>query len=232
MKAPYIIFEGNDGSGKSTTMKAVAHELSERFKSFNPILTQHPGSTPLGRHLRQLVKFPAKIDPAIVMDDLSRQMLYMVDTVSFIKTLLQPNLDAGTPVFADRSSFISALVYGVADGLTLSDIARLVEVIMPPKADRLYILQCPCDVGKSRIAAGRNELDHYDKKPSEFAQKIEKIYASLVTSSAQQTMLVSRAVSIDDVIYIDANRPLDAVVSEIVSDATSMIKDRYSFIPQ
>lgn len=229
MTAPYIIFEGNDGSGKSTTMKEVANRLSLKYRAFNPLLTQHPGSTPLGRHLRQLVKFPQKVDPQIAIDDLSRQLLYMVDTVSFIKTVLEPNLAAHNPVFADRSTFISAIVYGVADGIPLADIARIVEVIMPPKADKMYVLQCPPSVGRNRIHAERGELDHYDKKPKEFSERIEQSYSKLVTTSAQQTMLVSRAVSIDDVIYVDANRPLEYVIESIVKDASQMIDDRYSF---
>ena len=176
MPAPYIIFEGNDGTGKSTLMKAVAERLSTVFTAFDPLLTQHPGSTPLGRHLRQLVKYPQKVATDIVIDDLSRQVLYMVDTISFVKTLLEPTLASGRPVFADRSSFISAIVYGLADGLLLDDVSRILELITPPKADRLYILQCASTTGRERISA-RGEMDHYDRKPIEFSQRVDDIYA-------------------------------------------------------
>ncbi len=231
MQAPYVIFEGNDGTGKTTAMKAVAERLRILYPKFDPLLTQHPGSTPLGKHLRQLVKFPDKLDPNIVIDDLSRQVLYMVDTISFVKTLLEPTLGSGRAVFADRSSFISAIVYGIADGLSLGDLARLLELITPPKADRLYIFQCPSAIGRERINAARGELDHYDRKPLEFASKIEGIYSSLLTTSAQQTILVSHSVSIDNVIYIDATKPQQEVVDNIVADLIEVMKQRYS-LPQ
>jgi len=157
MSGLYVIFEGNDGAGKTTTMTAVAEEMKRRYPNFDPILTHHPGSTPLGSYLRKLVKFPEQIDPNIRIDDLSRQMLYMVDTVSFIRTLLEPALEQNKAIFADRSSFISALVYGLADGLSLHDITRLFDIITPPKANRLYVLQCPWLVGKQRIQADRGD---------------------------------------------------------------------------
>lgn len=226
MTAPYIIFEGNDGTGKSTIMKAVAERLSLIFPKYNPVLTQHPGSTPLGRHLRQLVKYPHKIAPDIVIDDLSRQILYMVDTISYVRTLLIPALDAGRPVMADRSSFISAIVYGLADGLSLDDISRILELITPPKADRLYILQCDSSVGRERVST-RSDLDHYDLKPIEFSQRIDAIYAKLLTTNAALTMLVSRCVAIPDVVYVDASRPLQEVVDIVIADAIEMMRERY-----
>lgn len=228
MPAPYFIFEGCDGTGKTTTMHAVADRLRQKMPQFDPVLTHHPGSTPLGRYLRQLVKYPTKTDPEMTIDDLSRQVLYMVDTISYVRTVLEPNLAAGRAVMADRSSFISAIVYGLADGLDMRDVTRILELITPPKADRLYILQCPTDLGRERIKSTRGELDHYDQKSLEFAEKVSKIYAGLITTSAQQTVLVSRSVSIDNVMYVDASRPLDQVVDFIVADATSVIEDRYS----
>ena len=58
----YVIFEGNEATGKSSTMKAVAEAMKDRLPAK---LTHHPGSTPLGAHLRKLVKYPKEIDPEI-----------------------------------------------------------------------------------------------------------------------------------------------------------------------
>lgn len=231
----YVIFEGSDGSGKTTTMRMVAHALSNKLKEMSIykdiILTQHPGSTPLGKHIRQLVKFPHQIDPMIKIDELSRQMLYMVDTVNFIKTLLEPSLADGKIVFADRSSFISALVYGLADGLKLQDIESLLDVITPPKADRLIVLQLPANISIERMrnsravygTDGAGELDHYDKQPLEFFHKINSIYDTLTTSSPEQTVLVSRSVRVNDLKYFDATLTIDDLVSSITDDLFNAI---------
>lgn len=225
MNGLYVIFEGNDGAGKTTTMLAVAEEMRRRFPTLDPILTHHPGSTPLGKHLRKLVKFPEQIDPNIYIDDLSRQMLYMVDTISFIKTLLEPALRENKTVFADRSSFISALVYGLADGLSLNDITRLFDIITPPKANRLYILQCPWEVSKDRIHADRGVLDHYDKKPPDFFNKVEQIYQNLITGPSERTILITKSVALDNIVYVDTTMPKDRVVKGIADDMSRLIID-------
>ncbi len=219
----YVIFEGSDGSGKTSTMSAVAAEMKRRFPKFNPILTHHPGSTPLGKHLRKLVKHSEEIDKEIHIDNLSRQMLYMVDTVNFIRNLLEPTLAAGGTVFADRSSFISAMTYGLADGLNISDITRLFDIITPPKADKLYILQCPWMIGKQRMKAARTTLDHYDRQSDEFFQKLEHIYNTLITGDSTRTILVTRTVALENIVYIDTTMPHDHVIEQISDDITKMI---------
>ena len=222
----YVVFEGIDGSGKSTVMQGVTEALGDRLQIKQ---THHPGSTPLGAHIRKLVKFPHEIDPNIQIDDLSRQILYMVDTVSFIKSVLEPTLEAGGTIFADRSSFISAIVYSIADGLDIVDVQRLFQLVVTPKADRLYVLQCPCEIGKERVQSSRIETkDHYDKKSLLFFKKVQNIYDNLLTGSAEQTILVSQAVALDNVIYIDATQPQHKVVRDIVEDLDRVLAARFN----
>lgn len=240
----YVVFEGADGSGKTSTMRNVATHLAERLvqigelstneASESIIQTHHPGSTALGKHLRKLVKFPKEVDPDIQMDDLSRQLLYMVDTVNFVSIILNPALKQNKIVLADRSSFVSALVYGMADGLDLNDIDGLFSIITPPRMDRLYILQCPWDVVRKRMLAerqdtgtdGTGKLDHYDSKPADFVQRISRSYAELVTSSAEQTALISRSVAIDDVVPVDSSVDPDVVAFNIVNDIIASMQKR------
>lgn len=221
MRGMYVVFEGADGAGKSTTMRAVAQELQRRVGPIPHQLTYHPGSTPLGTHIRKLVKYPEQIDPDINIDPLSRQILYMVDTVSFVRQLLEPAISSGTSVFADRSSFISALVYGAAEGLKMVDIDRLFQLIVPPRMDRLYVLRCPWQVGRERLKQ-RNDLDHFERKPEAFFARLEEIYDRLITGPTDRTLLVTRSVSPQDLIYVDATAPLDRVVDIIVSDLVKL----------
>lgn len=224
MRGMYVVFEGADGAGKSTTMNAVAEELQRRIGPIPHKLTLHPGSTPLGKHLRTLVKYPEQIDPAIQIDPLSRQILYMVDTVSFVRQLLEPSIDAGITVFADRSSFISALVYGAAEGLKMADIDRLFQLIVPPQMDRLYVLRCPWQVGRERLKS-RQDLDHFERKPEAFFRKVEEIYDRLITGPTDRTLLVTRSVSPKNLVYVDATLPLDRVVDTIVSDLVKLHRE-------
>lgn len=225
MTGLYLVFEGIDGAGKSTLMAKVDKGISTLWPSYKIHSTHHPGSTPLGAHLRKLVKRPETIDPAIKIDDLSRQMLYMVDTISFVRSMLEPALERGEIVLADRSSFISALAYGMADGLSLADISRLFQIITPPRMDRLYVLSLPAQVGYERIKSNRGP-DHYDRKPLEFFTRLETIYENLITGSAEQIALVTRSVAIDDVIYLDATTPPEQLANKVIEDVVRLKHER------
>lgn len=226
----YVVYEGADGTSKSTTMSIVAERLRERisakFPNTNVRETRHPGSTSLGAHLRKLVKYPHEIDPSIEIDELTRQMLYMVDATAFVRSILVKALDNKEIVFADRNTFISALVYGYADGLSISEITKIFSVITPPKMDRLYILQCPWEVGKQRIMKDRTNLDHYDSLGDEFHNRIRHIYDNLATLSMEMTVSVSSYVAIDDILFVDTNTDQQSVVEIITDDLVRLIEER------
>lgn len=235
----FVAFEGIDGSGKTTAMAEVANQVSARLTRHNlqisPISTRHPGSTPLGQHIRRLVKFPESISSDIRIDELSRQMLYLVDMASFVRTILEPALANNQLVFADRHSYVSSIVYGLADGLKLGDIQRLLSVLTIPKTDRLYILRCPWDIGRDRVIKNRagagdiSSLDHYDKQSKDFYKRVASIYDNLIVASAEQTALVSQVVAVNDVIYVDATSPPQNIVQFIVDDLVSAILERCVF---
>jgi len=219
----YVIFEGPDLVGKSTTMHLVAEELRKTIKNYNIVETYHPGSTPLGAHLRKLVKFPHQIDPEIQIDNLSRQMLYMVDTVSFIKLKLEPLLKLDTIILSDRSSFISAMAYGIADGLKYADIKKLFDIVDTPQADRVYVLQCPHNVLEQRRDTSRDQTDHYDKKDIDFKLKLASIYNNLIVESSEQLSIVQKIVDVNNLKYINANRPSINIVNDIVDDISKLV---------
>ena len=153
----------------------------------------------------------------------------MADTVSFIEEILKPSLAAGETVFADRSSFISGLVYSNADDIDQREVFRLLQLINPPRADRLYVLQCPWEVSRERVLASRGDTtDHYDSKPNAFFEKVQKIYDNLLTGSVEQTMMVSRVAALENVIYIDASQPPSKVAEDIVADLDRLLSSRLS----
>ncbi len=219
----YVIFEGGEGTGKSSTMKAVAERLKyETLAPDRPICTSHPGSTHLGAHIRKLVKYPHQIDPKIEMDPLSRQVLYMADTINFIELLLKPSLASNVPVFADRSSFISGLVYATADNVDQTEILRLMQIVDPPRADRVYVFDCPWEVSQSRVKSSKRssetEGDHYDNETSGFHNKVNNIYSNLECYNPEFAMMISRVAALENIIHVDASLPQDQVIDFIYDD--------------
>ena len=220
----YVIFEGNEGTGKSSAMHAVAEHFRDKLQ---PILTQHPGSTSLGAHLRKLVKYPESIDPDIKIDPLSRQCLYMADTINFLDLILLPSLKAGKTVFADRSTFISGLVYGIVDKVDHKEMYKLLQLVNPPKANRLYVLTCPWQKSKNRIKASRQgDNDHYDNQPEEFFESVNAAYEDLLVGTTEQLMMVSRVASLDNVVHINADQPQVKVIDDIICDLNKYLSNK------
>jgi len=221
---PYFAIEGMDGAGKTTAMDLVANKL--RATGLEPLCTHHPGATPLGHYIRQLVKYQHKIDDKIVIDELSRQVLYMVDSISFIKTVLEPALAENKVVLADRCSYISAIVYGQASGVSLDSINRILQLVTPPKADRLYVLQIGAKTAWDRLML-RTETkagqDYFDTKPFDFFKQLEVGYDQLLTASAQQSILVSNAVALDNVIYVPSEAPVGTIADQIAADILKVV---------
>lgn len=221
-KGHYAIIEGMDGAGKTTAMHEVKSQLEKKLKDngldTEVLSTSHPGSTPLGKHIRRLVKFPASFNSSINIDNLTRQILYMADTSSFIRTLLEPALDDNKIVLADRSSFISAIVYGMAEGLDIHEIDKLLNVITPPKADHLFILQLPASKARQRLSNSqvsyRGNPDHFDSKDSDFFESIAVGYDNLL-NDVSMVELVSKLTSISNVRYVDATVKPEHVAATI-----------------
>jgi len=231
LRGLYIIFEGADGTGKSTTMKLVAKMLPDALIANGlenrPIeLTYHPGSTPLGKHIRKLVKNSEEIDPNIEIDPLSRQMLYTIDLISFTKSLLKPALADNKWVFADRSNLVSAIAYGSAEDVSIEQIQRLFTMVTIPKADRLYIFRCPPKIAIDRVRKTRVGKDYFDDKPDDFFEKIIDIYDNFLTGPPERTMALAKSVALENVKYIDSSMSLHHVASEIVQDLIALIKER------
>lgn len=214
MTGRYIVIEGMDGTGKTTAIKALASHYESL--GHKVIQTRQPGSTVLGRHIRKLVKTPEAIDAQIEIDPLSRQVLFMVDCINHIKTQIEPWLDSGHTVISDRTSFISSLIYGIADGLAVEDIKNIFNLIKPPQIDKLFVLQCDWATARARVTSrSTGEIsDVYDKQASSFYEKLSDGYRSLVESPYKD--VISQYVQMPNLIYINAQQTPDAVLKDMI----------------
>lgn len=211
----YLVFEGIDGSGKST----IASMLAEHVKALNPtkkiISTYHPGSTALGKHLRNLVKNPAQFDDQIKIDNLSRQMLHFVDTISFHKTILEPELKNGTIILSDRCTYISSIIYGLATGLSIKDVTNLFAIYPPVKADLVFVFDTDWEVAKQRIQS-RDTTDFYDDQKEDFFKSITAYYKNIRKAPLEQMLLINQVVSLSNLHMVDSNQCIDKVFESIL----------------
>lgn len=117
----FFVFDGPDGSGKSTQFRRFADHC--RTKGLNVCEVREPGGTPIGEQIRKIL-----LDPASDMSLRCEMMLYMASRAQLVEQIIAPALKDGEFVLADR--FISStLAYqGAAGGLPIEEIMRVGEV--------------------------------------------------------------------------------------------------------
>lgn len=92
----FLVFEGLDGSGKSSLMQALEKELANRGLAFHH--TREPGGTRLGEDLRPLIL--RKTAPAPVPR--AELLMYEADRAQHVEEVIRPKLAAGSWVLSDR----------------------------------------------------------------------------------------------------------------------------------
>lgn len=105
MLGKFFIFEGMDGSGKSTTMKKVAENLIN--KGYDVFVTAEPTYSDIGRCFRDLA-----LDNGI--DPLTELYLICADRNEHIIKEINPAIEQGKIVLCDRF-YPSTLAYQVVD---------------------------------------------------------------------------------------------------------------------
>jgi dTMP kinase len=218
----WVAFEGADGVGKSATMAMVGQTLKAALPDLEIIQTTHPGSTPLGKHLRQLVRNPQSINDSIEIDPLSEQLLMVVDHTNFVRTILEPALARGAIVLADRCNLISGLVYGMAAGLNATQLNSIFHLAGQRRVDTIYIMRCGHSIRRQRLRE-RHARSHTDLDRFERRRGVVEIYDNLLTGPPERTVLVNRIAALDNIKYIDSTPTLTHVAAELCADIRKLI---------
>ena len=83
--ACFIVFEGGDGSGKSTQVHSLLSRL--RRRNIKVLRTHEPGGTPLGQALRHLLKRGSSMPPV------SELMLFEAARAQLVDKVIRPFLN-------------------------------------------------------------------------------------------------------------------------------------------
>lgn len=231
----HIVFEGSDYSGKSTLANLVLEDLHAHTHpdAFNCILLHNPGSTPLGMHIRKLVKTPEVFnepdkDP-IVIDPLSAQMLMMVDYNCSVNTKLIPHLNKNGIVLSDRSNHISGMVYGVAEGVKLTALNKLINLVQSPQPDRVFIISNKWETIVERIKNSKDRIktDRFDSN-IDLLRRINDIYDNLLTLNQEALMLLAHYVPLERITYINGETPAMEVAKSISKQILRLASEKLS----
>jgi dTMP kinase len=148
MSGWFVVVEGPNGVGKTTTATLLATRL--RARADNAVhLTTEPSNTPLGRLLRS---------SEAVLTGRALALAIAADRYAHLESEIVPLLDSGHHVICDRY-VQSSLVLQRVDGLSLSEIWRYNAYVLPPTVT--FYLDHDPEVIHERLGA-RGELSRLE----------------------------------------------------------------------
>ncbi|MCP3887610.1 MAG: dTMP kinase [Desulfobulbaceae bacterium] len=172
-KGVLIVFEGTDGTGKSTQQKLLADYLNSL--GHQVVTTREPTDGPFGQKIRNLYVNRGNYTAE---DELS---LFLNDRREHVETLLTPALNEGKIILCDRY-FLSTVAYQGAIGFDIEDLLQ--RNSFAPDPDIALLFQAPLETGRHRITSGRGDtLNDFEK--SESLVRVAEIFRSINRSYIQ-----------------------------------------------
>jgi dTMP kinase len=164
----FIVFEGIDGSGKTTQAKMLADRLAEG--GVPVLLTSEPSDSPAGLAIKSMKTRLATEEEA---------RLFTEDRRHHVEHVIKPALKEGRTLVCDRYIYSSAAYQGARGIDTETIIATNSE--FAPAADITFLLEIPVEVALSRIAGKRSEgFSPFELKEDLMA--VDAIYRKLTDS--------------------------------------------------
>lgn len=194
MKGKFYVFEGIDGSGKSTVAEAVYKVLSD--KGIPAILTQEPYQTgEFGKDIRNIFhKYQVGLN---VKTEL---FLFEATRVQHIHDVILPALEQGKIVLCDRFADSSYAYQGKTPDLA-EKILRMnklaVEDVTP---DKTFVFKVDVETAMGRS----KKTEAKDFLPKEEYERIQAAYLKLALENPDYTI-------------IDADRKLEAVEKNVLN---------------
>ena len=161
-----LIFEGLDGSGKSTQISL----LSEYLKKLGHevVTTREPGGTDLAERLRDLMLHNK-------MDGVTETFIAFAARNDHINEFIKPQLSKGKWVLCDRFTDSTKAYQGAGRGISMGlidSLSRSVESDLNiHKVIFLDINECR---SKERIKSRNKKLDRFESENHDFIQRVRQ----------------------------------------------------------
>ncbi len=163
----FVVFEGIDGTGKSTQLHLLAEKLQQL--GYAVVSTREPTDGPFGQKIRKLF-----VDRSAVSHEEELE-LFIADRDQHVQELIAPALADGCVVVCDRY-YLSTIAYQVANGMDPDIILRKNKDF--PVPDLAIILEIEPAQSIHRIQNQRNEIPNTFEEESNL-RKVAAIFDSM-----------------------------------------------------
>ncbi|HIS29577.1 MAG TPA: dTMP kinase [Candidatus Avamphibacillus intestinigallinarum] len=201
MSGYFITFEGVEGAGKTSVIRALAQQFAKEGR--NVLTTREPGGIPIAEQIRKLILDPAHTE----MDAHTEALLYAAARRQHLVEKVLPALEANQIVLCDRFIDSSLAYQGYARGLGIEEVFNINQfAIQQAMPDLTILFDITPEAGLARIEANTaREVNRLDLETLDFHKRVAKGY-ELVSDRYK-----------DRIQHVDATKDIDTVVSDCLS---------------
>ncbi|HCC23562.1 TPA: hypothetical protein DF272_05315 [Candidatus Falkowbacteria bacterium] len=196
----FIVFEGGEGTGKTTQIKVLEKKLTE--KGFDILVTREPGGTgcPIAEEIRAILKNPAHK----AMTAETELFLFLASRAQHVRQIIQPAINEGKIVICDRYQ-ASTLAYqhyarGLFDLETVKNINCFATGDFDP--DLTLLFDIDPEVALNRIIQNQDRGaladDRFDNEKLDFHRKVRQGFLNQ-TQNNDTWKIINAAQPIDDI---------------------------------
>ena len=211
MKGKFIVFEGIDGSGKTTQINQVSKWLigTDLIPENNQlVVTREPGGTKLGKSLRSLLLDTSKEKSP---DSITELLLYAADRAQHVNEIIRPSLKKGDWVISDRFCGSTIAYQGYGRKLDIKLIKNLETIstqgISP---DITFLLDIPVEESIQRRRSTKD--DRMEKEGRDFLLNVSLGFNELSEDNKWKK--------------ISAKNSKDQILSEIQSEIKKLLNNK------
>jgi dTMP kinase len=225
MRGKLIVFEGVEGSGKTSQLQRCSQwleasglldKLGGIDKKPQLMVTREPGGTSLGLGLRKLllevgsIPTPQAMPLAVLFEnpfgereatiaDRAELLMYAADRAQHVEELLKPQMELGAIILCDRYTDSTVAYQGYGRGLDLNLIEQLNQIATGGlESDLTLWLDVDAQLGLKR-ARQRGSADRMELADLDFHRRVQHGFTQLAASYPQRIVRVDASKSQDEV---------------------------------
>ena len=175
-RGKFIVFEGNEGTGKSTHIRRISEYLNSI--GHKHIVTREPGGTDFGEKIRAIL-----LDTKSELDPLSEALLFYSSRIMNYRNIILETINKGETVICDRFHFSTIVYQGMCENCKeVSDLHDALNDYFSEYISLVVYLDADVDTCLSRMSR-RDVSDKFEAKGKAFIAKVKESYDSLFSSN-------------------------------------------------